>query len=1115
MANQVNFIINFDGNAAVVSKELVKLTGQLQGNVIKVQSAFSKLGANMVVFNQSMQAVREAGNGFKDVVSSGLSLNSTLHDLSAITGVTGNGLKEIEGYARQTAKQFGGSAASAVESYKLVLSQLSPEIAKVPQALSAMGNSIAVLSKTMGGDTVQATQVLTTAMNQFQVSTEDPISAAKEMSKMMNVMAAAAQAGSAELPQIAQALQNAGMAAKAAGVSFEETNAAIQVLDKAGKKGAEGGVALRNVMSTLAQGRFLPKDVKEELSAAGVDISTLTDTTTTFAQRLEALKPIASDAALITKLFGKENSNAALALMSGIDQMKEWTIAVTETTSAEEQAAIVMQSKEEQLARIRAKIEDYKIALYNITGAMLPAVEIATQALVPLGQMYPLLSGIVGVLGSLHTRLIASSSGFAVLYKNIVAAIVASSKFAVTLVGQGVKALAMYLASLVTTGNASTAFATKSVAAFGVVKTTAIVSCKAIGAAIKSIPIVGWVAAAIAAIASLFVFLRRKSKEAKVDVDEFSKAVASNAANSVRSINTLSDSYSKLGDNIEAKKKFIIDNTNKFRELGIAVNSVTDADNLFIKNKDKFIEACMLKSKVLASQELAAEKYKKVIEEQVKLDAIPKGDRYETITRYDSNNRAFTERRESRGYSKAKEKVATAQAEFDSLQQMSVSFTEQEQKLLIELGQSSQKVIKTSKEQLEKQLVELQTQLDKAATDIEKNELVNKIDIIKGRIEAFGDTSVSVPEPVNSETPKYLSKLEQKLQAVLEKNKLFGSEQQALVEQMRVVHDAINQLIDNGYNAESSAVQNLVNKLQGLRSKYRELSTIPPVNVPIMPIKVDKIKPLTNPITKDIESKISAYKSAMDRLRTSINKTNKISSIFSDEQDTINNKIDATKEAIAELIDSGFSPSSDAVQKLISKYKKYVEEGDKIKLTQAMIGKNTEECISIMGANVSQIGQAFGGMAGGWLQFVGTILNTIPTLIAQFSAFIAACIAGNTAKQTSDAGTAITASVAASSGIPFPYNLVAMGVSVAATLAALATSVPAFADGGVVSGPTMALVGEYAGASNNPEVIAPLNKLKNLIEPRTAQEGTVTFRIEGRTLVGVLQKENNRSKRLR
>ena len=39
----------------------------------------------------------------------------------------------------------------------------------------------------------------------------------------------------------------------------------------------------------------------------------------------------------------------------------------------------------------------------------------------------------------------------------------------------------------------------------------------------------------------------------------------------------------------------------------------------------------------------------------------------------------------------------------------------------------------------------------------------------------------------------------------------------------------------------------------------------------------------------------------------------------------------------------------------------------------------------------------------------------------------------------------------------------------------------AFAEGGIVSGPTYALVGEYAGARNNPEVIAPLNKLRDLM----------------------------------
>ena len=83
--------------------------------------------------------------------------------------------------------------------------------------------------------------------------------------------------------------------------------------------------------------------------------------------------------------------------------------------------------------------------------------------------------------------------------------------------------------------------------------------------------------------------------------------------------------------------------------------------------------------------------------------------------------------------------------------------------------------------------------------------------------------------------------------------------------------------------------------------------------------------------------------------------------------------------------------------------------------------------------------------------------------------------------------------------------------SVASIIAAL-TNIPtptAFANGGVVSGPTYALVGEYAGASNNPEVIAPLSKLREYINPTSSnhQGGEVAFKIEGRTLVGLLNKE--------
>ncbi len=75
------------------------------------------------------------------------------------------------------------------------------------------------------------------------------------------------------------------------------------------------------------------------------------------------------------------------------------------------------------------------------------------------------------------------------------------------------------------------------------------------------------------------------------------------------------------------------------------------------------------------------------------------------------------------------------------------------------------------------------------------------------------------------------------------------------------------------------------------------------------------------------------------------------------------------------------------------------------------------------------------------------------------------------------------ASVAASeTGNPWVWAAFAIaGLAEAIGVVSQIKAATAFADGGIVSGPTYALVGEYAGARNNPEVIAPLNKLRDLL----------------------------------
>ena len=69
----------------------------------------------------------------------------------------------------------------------------------------------------------------------------------------------------------------------------------------------------------------------------------------------------------------------------------------------------------------------------------------------------------------------------------------------------------------------------------------------------------------------------------------------------------------------------------------------------------------------------------------------------------------------------------------------------------------------------------------------------------------------------------------------------------------------------------------------------------------------------------------------------------------------------------------------------------------------------------------------------------------------------------------------------------------------------------AFANGGIVSGPTNALIGEYPGARSNPEVVAPLSKLKTMLGTSGAMQGE--FVLRGQDLVVALQRaERNRNR---
>ena len=134
------------------------------------------------------------------------------------------------------------------------------------------------------------------------------------------------------------------------------------------------------------------------------------------------------------------------------------------------------------------------------------------------------------------------------------------------------------------------------------------------------------------------------------------------------------------------------------------------------------------------------------------------------------------------------------------------------------------------------------------------------------------------------------------------------------------------------------------------------------------------------------------------------------------------------------------------------------------------------------------------------------------TAAAQAAAAGASTIATNAAVQSSEAAKAGMQMTAAATGAlsahaAIPFVGVAIGAGLVASMVALIASLPKFADGGIAYGPTLGLFGEYAGAANNPEVVAPLDRLKTLIGSEGGEVASVRFRIQGRDLVAIMQKE--------
>lgn len=231
--------------------------------------------------------------------------------------------------------------------------------------------------------------------------------------------------------------------------------------------------------------------------------------------------------------------------------------------------------------------------------------------------------------------------------------------------------------------------------------------------------------AAITGIIYIISKLNSKQAEAKKAADEFNKKVAEAAGKPIAAYRALQAEWIQLTDNLKDREKWVQDNADKFNDLGYKVRNAKEAEDLLIKNSAKFVEACILKAKALAAQNLAAEKYQEIIKKQAEIDAMP--DTVSQFVQTSSGQYGYYIEVANSAKARAKQELTEMQDAAKTLIEQQTQFTAQEQAILAQIGNQAGQVVEGSVAAAEKELQRLKGLYNDAATYAERSKLARQI----------------------------------------------------------------------------------------------------------------------------------------------------------------------------------------------------------------------------------------------------------------------------------------------------------------------------------------------------------------------------------------------------
>lgn len=137
---------------------------------------------------------------------------------------------------------------------------------------------------------------------------------------------------------------------------------------------------------------------------------------------------------------------------------------------------------------------------------------------------------------------------------------------------------------------------------------------------------VGWtllITTIITLIYKLFDYiknLKTAAEEVRALNKEISEGTNQAAAKQIVVLKELSLAYSKLGDSAEKKKEFLQKYSDKIKETGLSIDDLKKAEDVFVNNTDKYVNAIMARAKAQATENAAVKIYEDYLNERYDLE---------------------------------------------------------------------------------------------------------------------------------------------------------------------------------------------------------------------------------------------------------------------------------------------------------------------------------------------------------------------------------------------------------------------------------------------------------------------------------------------------------------